>query len=444
MLGNSKENSSHTKFSLAEDEASQWFVENNNIFINSHQLTDNITLYEGCYQNEVAVDDNAYPLYSMILQMEAIELHILQEIIINSGGIPLERNTDAILYQRDEEIKIENYFWDNQQTSNSACGRDEVIGEQSSLKKYQNEGATYLKHESKPHFTRRNNLLCENEFYLNWRLHDLSPQQVFDLKEGMLINGRAGTGKTYYLNQLINIIKEKELKYECLAPTNKSARLISGITLDSLNFRSVFNNESIVRWAKSLHYLIVDEISMVHEKFYRLLTNIKKINPKIIFYICGDFSQLKPVNDTWTGCYENSPVLKDLCCNNKLVLTTCKRSNDILFNLCKDPQSIDTKKFPIRVETNLNIAFTHETRKKINHECMMRNISTGENPIIILAEEYNPKTQLLLLTKAMPIICHRTNKKMEILNSDRFYITQLNDKEIQFTNEILKEQTNQI
>ena len=94
-----------------------------------------------------------------------------------------------------------------------------------------------------------------------------------------------------------------------MAPTNKSARLISGITLDSLNFRSVFNNQSIVRWAKSINYLIVDEISMVHEKFYRLLTNIKKINPKIIFYICGDFAQLKPVNDSWTGNYENSPVL---------------------------------------------------------------------------------------------------------------------------------------
>ena len=71
---------------------------------------------------------------------------------------------------------------------------------------------------------------------------------------------------------------------------------------------------------------------------------------------------------------------------------------------------------------------------------MMRNIRSGENPTIIPADEYNPKTQLLLLTKGMPIICHRTNKKMEILNSDRFVITSINEKEIQFTNEMLKEQ----
>lgn len=356
--------------------------------------------------------------------MEALESHKLELMIEKKGGISLERNTDAILYQRDEEINIEHFFWDVDKT----------------ISKYQNEGATYLKHESKPHFTRRNNLLCENEFNLNWKLHELSPQEVFDLKEGMLINGRAGTGKTYYLNQLINIIKENKLKYECLAPTNKSARLISGITLDSLNFRSVFNNQSIVRWAKSINYLIVDEISMVHEKFYRLLTNIKKINPKIIFYICGDFAQLKPVNDTWTGNYENSPVLKDLCGSNKLVLTTCKRSDDTLFNLCKDTQSVDVKQFPLQVKTNLNIAFTHETRKRINHECMMRNLQTTDNPIIIPSDENNPKTQQLFLTIGMPIICHRTNKKMEILNSDRFVITSINEKEIQFTNEMLKEQ----
>lgn len=422
--GIQKKISSHTKFSLAEDEASQWFVENNNIFINSHDLGDNITLFEGCYENQIAVDDNAYPLYSMILQMEAIELHKLELWIHHNKGIPLERNTDAILYQRETEIDMTGYCWD-----------DEL-----KTPKYQNESATYLKHESKPQFTRKNYLRNENEFNLGWKLHDLTPRQVFDLKLCMLINGRAGTGKTWYLNQLINFIKESGLKYECLAPTNKSARLINGITLDSLNFRSVFNSGSIVNWAKSIHYLIVDEISMVPEKFYRLLTNIKKINPKIIFYICGDFSQLKPVNDSWSGSYENSPVLKDLCLSNKLVLTACKRSDDVLFNLCKNTQSLDVEQFPIKVETNLNIAFTHETRKRINHECMMRNIKTTDTPITILPDENNPKTQLLFLTIGMPIICHRTNKKMEILNSDRFDITAIDEKEIQFSNEILREQ----
>ena len=40
----------------------------------------------------------------------------------------------------------------------------------------------------------------------------------------------------------------------------------------------------------------------------------------------------------------------------------------------------------------------------------------------------------------MPIICHRTNKKMGVLNSDRFTITSVTNKVIQFSNELLKEQ----
>lgn len=417
--GIQKKKSTHMKFSLAEDEASQWFVDNNNVFITSHKLGDQ-TLFEGCYENEIAVDDNAYPLYSMVLQLEAMELHQLESLIVDNGGTPLERNTDAIRYEAKTEIDISVYFWDNAKTK----------------PKYQAEENTPLKCETKPHWIRENNLKYD-DFDIEWNRHNKIVKEVFDMKKSMMINGRAGVGKTYFVNELITLIKESGKKYECLAPTNKSARLINGITLDSLNYKSIFNNDSIVRWAKSIDYLVVDEISMVKEKFYRLLTNIKKINPRIIFYICGDFDQLEPVNDTWNGDYENSAVLKDLCQRNKLVLTQCRRSDEVLFNLCKNLHLVNLDEFSITRETNLNVAFTHETRKKVNHSCMMRNLqSSNSEPISIPADENNPKTQDIHLIRGMPIICHRTNKKIEILNSDRFVITSINNKTIEFTNEL--------
>ena len=252
----------------------------------------------------------------------------------------------------------------------------------------------------------------------------------------MMINGQAGTGKTYLVNQIIELIKQSGEKYDCLAPTNKSARLINGSTLDSMYHKSVFNNKTLTRWAKSLKYLIVDEISMVPEKFYRLLTNIKKINSKIIFYICGDFGQLEPVKDTWIGDYENSIVLKDLCQKNKMVLTKCRRSNELLFNLCKNIHLVKIKDFEVKRETDLNIAYTHETRKKINQICMERNLAeSNQKPIFIKADQNNPKTQDVRLICGMPIICHRTNKKLDILNSDRFYITSVTNNEIWFNND---------
>ena len=409
-------------FTTDEIEASQWFVENDKLVITSHRLTDEITLYESCNQIEVAVDDNAYPLYSMVLQLEAIELHKLESIVNENNGLPLERNTDSIRYQSLKEIDIANYFWDEKQT----------------LPKYQAEANTSLKHEAKPHWTRRHEL---NEDELEeWNIsNDLEAQDIFNSKKSTLINGRAGTGKTYLVNQIIELIKQSGDKYDCLAPTNKSARLINGTTLDSMNYKSVFNNKSLFGWAKSLKYLIVDEISMVPEKFYRLLTNIKKINPKIIFYICGDFAQLEPVKDSWSGDYENSIVLKDLCQKNKMVLTKCRRSDDVLFNLCKNTTLVKAKDFEVTRETDLNIAYTHVTRKKVNKVCMERNIAGKSKTYSVKSDPMNPKTQDLRLIKGMPIICHRTNKKLDILNSDRFVIKTINEKYLECSNDIREE-----
>jgi ATP-dependent exoDNAse (exonuclease V) alpha subunit len=363
----------------------------------------------------------------MILQLEALELHQLETIVTDKNGIPLDRNTDAIRYQSKKgEINISNYFWDKEKT----------------IPKYQTEEPTPLKHESMPHLVRYNNLKQRGEFDLRWEhFHSLiTVKKILERNQGMLINGRAGTGKTYLVNQLILAIKEMGAKYACLAPTNKSARLIEGDTLDSLSFKSIFNNKKLVQWALSINYLIVDEISMVKEKFYRLLTNIKKINPKIIFFVCGDFEQLKPVNDSWNGDYENSPVLLDLCQNNKLILTKCRRSDEKLFNLCQNVNEVNIEDFPMKVETNLNIAYYHSTRKQVNEECMERNLTLqNDKPIEIQEDENNPKTQHLKLVKGMPIICHRTCKKMELLNSDRFTITSINEKNFEFTNELLIE-----
>jgi polynucleotide 5'-kinase involved in rRNA processing len=54
------------------------------------------------------------------------------------------------------------------------------------------------------------------EFDLHWNLSidNSNIEEIINKKEGMLINGRAGAGKTYLVNQLINTLKQKELKYQ--------------------------------------------------------------------------------------------------------------------------------------------------------------------------------------------------------------------------------------
>ena len=64
---------------------------------------------------------------------------------------------------------------------------------------------------------------------------------------------------------------------------------------------------------------------------------------------------------------------------------------------------------------------------------------TRKKFIEIKADERNPKTQDIKLAEGMPIICHRTNKSLDVLNGDRFKIISINDKILKFTNDIRTE-----
>ena len=119
---------------------------------------------------------------------------------------------------------------------------------------------------------------------------------------------------------------------------------------------------------KNVDYIFIDEVSMMIEKFYQLFIMIKRSFSHLKFIIVGDFDQLKPVKDTWTGNYKYSGGLYDLCDGNRIQLTICKRSCEKLFNVCKNVDDINISDYPVVEKTNLNIAFTHQTRKRINKE----------------------------------------------------------------------------
>ena len=62
---------------------------------------------------------------------------------------------------------------------------------------------------------------------------------------------------------------------------------------------------------------------------------LKQKNMNIKFIIVGDYNQLAPVNDRVICDYKNSLALYELCDGNCINLTTCRRSDDILYNICK-------------------------------------------------------------------------------------------------------------
>jgi superfamily I DNA and RNA helicase len=76
-----------------------------------------------------------------------------------------------------------------------------------------------------------------------------------------------------------------------LAPTNKSARIIEGQTLDKYCYK-ILQSKNGLNKAKTYDYVFIDEVSMVRETFYKVMIMIKNTNLNMKFIISGDFFNL--------------------------------------------------------------------------------------------------------------------------------------------------------
>ena len=73
---------------------------------------------------------------------------------------------------------------------------------------------------------------------------------------------------------------------------------------------------------------------MAQEILYKFLVYLQRALANIKFIIARDFNQLLPVKDRLGNRnYKDSIALHQLCHGNKLTLTKCRRSDDILFNM---------------------------------------------------------------------------------------------------------------
>jgi DNA replication protein DnaC len=429
LFGKTKRTTSATKFSLCKYEAAKWWGDKDpkcEVFIKNIKLDNEEILYNGIFTEPVDVEGIKYCLYKQVLEMEALELHKLESIIKNKGGIILDRNTDAIRYARHSEIEIVEY-WDDEKN----------------VLKYQKEQSKPLSCEMLPHLCRKHELDL-TVFNLKWNIkydYDCPYEEasrIVDTDCSIHIDGRAGTGKTFLVNLIIDELKSRDKNYICFSPTNKGALLIKGNTIHSVYYKFQSCKKVLFSKLEKVDYIFIDEVSMMIKDFYQLFILIKRSFPKMNFIIAGDFGQLPPVNDDWIGDYENSPAMHGLCDGNKTQLLICRRADKKLFELCKNVEDIDIKDYPIIEDTYINLAYTHDTRKKVNDKCMKRYM-INKTGVFIKKDPANPKTQDITVCAGMPIIAHKTNKGMNILNSQQFIIHSIvgDDVMIMIGNELL-------
>ena len=140
-------------------------------------------------------------------------------------------------------------------------------------------------------------------------------KHIIDTNKGWFLDGLAGTGKTMLVNELVKLINNDN-QIKRLAPTNVSAILINGETIDKFS-HSYLNNSKAIRKLQNIQYIFIDEVSMMRELFYSIFISIKYKYPHIKFIISGDFNQLEPVKDRKKFNYEHSRALYELVDGNK-------------------------------------------------------------------------------------------------------------------------------
>jgi hypothetical protein len=385
---------------------------------------------------------NALPIYIQILDWSNIKLH---QMITEMGGECIYRKTDCAVciggnqvYEFKKDINSITKTWGS--FRNEDCSSDNVIERNYKIAMKLDRGIDIpIKNDVwKVH----SNLKSSNQW-----------NEILDcaiLNNGLFIDGRAGTGKSYIIHKGIESkILNADKKYR-LAFTNKAARNIDGTTIHKIlkiNKNNKSNGKCISMTYKGKCIICIDEIGMISLNLWKKLLLLKETNRELIFILLGDQRQCKPIEDLNID-YFNSIILKSLVNFNKCELTERQRYDENLWNFLENyyengiTGKLKHSKLQRRdMKTSKMICYYNKTRDGINDLCM--EYLKPENCLYLPYErkkdedgndDITDKAKSAYIYIDLPIMCIKNNKEFDIINTDEFKVKNLNDEEIILTN----------
>ena len=409
------------------------YLNKNGSFIDTKTINDK-NYYQVFNRYTTENQESEAPLYNQILDIEAIEVHKLINLIQSQNGLCLSVRTDCIecVFPRTNECpftcsdnkNIDGYYFDDDKKvpKYKLEDKDQTVDIDNIIEKLPN----YKRSEI---YILKNN---EYEIIPDVTDNDFKPlvDTILNSKKSIHIDGRAGCGKSTLIKLLHKELDDKKIKYISLAPTNKASRIIDGQTIHMF----VAANTGKTLKELSIKYIFIDEVSMMTECFYKYFLILKAYRPDIKFILSGDYSQLLPVAERLENCnYKDSLALFELVDGSRLQLTKCRRSDDELFNMLKPENINNLKKESFgHLQTSINICFTNKKRIQINDYWMkqvVRKSKKNSSDILTFKKlEYDNNSQDVSLLAGMPLIARKNSKGLNICNNDTFKIQQINNK----------------
>ena len=420
-----------------------------NLVLNTLKGSDDRKLYLYGYEIRSSLNENTLPMYIQILDWSNMRLYDMGKDI---GGEIIFRHTDCIvsLGGKVPENKISKEWGDykleptdKQKVWTSLMKTDRHI----EVKEFQSS----WKHNTQ--------LISSSDWknIINYAIE----------KGGLLISGRAGTGKSFIpksafqagvlnLKDRISVDEYgKETKTyadtKSMSFTNKASRNIMGTTIHKL--LHITSAETIPRKTmnslKRYKYFVIDEIGMINNQLWDYLMLLKKTNPKAVFILIGDWRQLPPIEEGRTEELDvfNHPIVKFLCNGNAIELNEKQRYDQQLWDFLergvKNNDWSGLKEEVIKYDdiySNKSICYYNKTRVKINNICMEH--FKKETDYIYLEhklEDVKDRRQSVYLYNGLPIMAWRNCVKIGIVNSEEFIVSSFDEEKIYITREELGE-----
>lgn len=380
------------------------------------------------------LQEHSLPIYLQILDQSNIKLY---EMIKKCGANAdcIYRKTDCILMTSPKEINLD-------------------LGE--------DWGEYSIEHYPKilmdNHYeTRKENGLkmydeMKNLIDKEWKKVDIIDSSEYEKiyeevrkNKGFMLLGRAGTGKSYAIQKIDEIMKGEGKTMKKIAFTNKASLNIGGTTIHKF---LKLNKEGLLLWdtinaiKSSIDLIVIDEVSMVSSFLWRRLFQLQD-KTNIPFLLVGDFRQIPPVEEMIYEDYKEHPTIKLLGGYSFCELEKIHRYDDDLANITKDldgMMKINKSQFQRKIGKR-NICYTNATRKRINQlvnvnmnkKLCSENISKARKCEDKMEKKGNETintnpTQDIFLYEGLPMIARITHKDM-MVNNETFTIKSIDPYE---------------
>ena len=300
-------------------------------------------------------------------------------------------------------------------------------------------------------------------------MNEKQQEAVEVVKNGsnLFLTGAAGTGKSFTLKAIINYLESKDYKYGLTALTGCAAVLIGGQTIHSFLYMGISRNinqiyktietyKSKLYELRSLKTIIIDEISMMDDELFelisKLLMKVRNNNQPfggVQMILVGDFYQLPPITgdfcfmaSAWTSLNLKKIILTELIRqkddnklqdilseirNGKISSETYETLEGLKNTTFNSNEVKPTKLYPV----NINV-------DKINQHEFKRLLKTnGNKQMLYKAVKLNPKNKenidsyhVNLTLNAQVMVIRNISIENKLFNGSRGVVVDLKETSV--------------